>query len=98
MKPGQARMGSEDFYTVKQTVLDYLPLALSNYIALPPAFRASKALRDGKTARQMLGEQLDLLDEQLQLVLENLTTADSQALITNGQFVNAPATKRRMAL
>ena len=31
-------------------------------VALPPAFRSAHVLRDGKTARQLLTEQIALLD------------------------------------
>jgi hypothetical protein len=76
-----------DLYTVKETVLSYLPQTLANYVALPPVFRTSHALKDGKTARQLLSEQLALLDTQLREVVANVASADAQALLANGQFL-----------
>jgi hypothetical protein len=76
-----------DLYTVKETVLNYLPQTLANYVALPPVFRTSHALKDGKTARQLLSEQLALLDTQLREVVANVASADAQALLANGQFL-----------
>ncbi|WP_214278801.1 hypothetical protein, partial [Escherichia coli] len=68
-------------------VLNYLPETLANYVALPPAFRASHVLADGKTARQLLVDQLALLDRQLQEVVANVASSDAQALPANGAFL-----------
>jgi hypothetical protein len=76
-----------DLFTVRETVLRYLPETLANYVALPPAFRTTHVLREGKTAKQLLGEQLVLLDTQMQEVVANVLSADAQALVANGQFL-----------
>lgn len=78
-----------NLYTVRETVLRYLPATLSNYVALPPAFRSTHPLKDGKTARQLLGEQLALLDTQLREIVVNVAAADAQALLANGRFLEA---------
>lgn len=82
-----AGSGSNDLFTVRETVLSYLPETLANYVALPPAFRATHAIADGKTARQLLTEQLGLLDGQLKDVVSNVATSDAQALLANGTFL-----------
>ena len=79
--------GGNDLFTVRETVLSYLPETLANYVALPPAFRASHVVADGKTARQLLGEQLVLLDGQLKEVVANVAASDAQALVANGAFL-----------
>jgi len=79
--------GNDDLFTVRETVLNYLPETLANYVALPPAFRASHVLADGKTARQLLVDQLALLDRQLQEVVANVASSDAQALLANGAFL-----------
>ena len=76
-----------DLYTVRETVLSYLPETLANYVALPPAFRASHVIADGKTARQLLTGQLTLLDGQLKEVVANVAASDAQALLANGAFL-----------
>lgn len=78
---------NEDLFTVRQTVLRYLPETLANYVALPPAFRASHALKDGRTARQLLAEQLGLLEAQMREIVANVAKHDAQALIANGHFL-----------
>ena len=84
-----ARSHDDDLYTVRETVLSYLPETLANYVALPPAFRASHPLKDGKTAHALLQDQLALLDEQLREVVANVAHADAQALLANGRFLEA---------
>lgn len=84
-----SRVPSDDLYTVRETVLNYLPATLANFVALPPVFRASHVLQDGKTARQLMAEQLALLDAQLGEVVANVASADAQALLANGQFLQA---------
>lgn len=76
-----------DLYTVRETVLRYLPETLANYVALPPAFRSAHVLRDGKTARQLLTEQIALLDGQMKDIVANVASADAQALLANGEFL-----------
>jgi hypothetical protein len=76
-----------DLYTVRETVLRYLPETLANYVALPPVFRTTHSLKEGKTARQLLGEQLALLDDKLLEIVANVAGADAQALLANGQFL-----------
>jgi hypothetical protein len=82
-----ARSFDADLYTVRETVLRYLPETLANYVALPPVFRTTHALKDGKTARQLLSDQLGLLDGKMQEIVANVAGADAQALLVNGKFL-----------
>jgi hypothetical protein len=68
-------------------VLRYLPETLANYVALPPVFRTTHALKDGKTARELLSEQLGLLDGKMKEIVANVAGADAQALLVNGKFL-----------
>lgn len=79
----------DNLYTVRETVLRYLPETLANYVALPPAFRASHALEAGRTARELLGEQLGLLDDRMRDIVANVAASDAQALLANGQFLRS---------
>jgi hypothetical protein len=82
-----ARSHDADLYTLRETVLRYLPETLANYVALPPAFRTNHALKDGRTARQLLAEQLALLDGKLRDIVANVAASDAQALLANGHFL-----------
>src|SRR5262245_32386556 len=85
---------SDDLYLVRETVLRYLPETLANYMALPPLFRTMHALNGGKTARELLGDQLDVLDVQMREVVGNVARGDAEALLTNGRFLEAKFARR----
>lgn len=80
---------AEDGWTVRETVLRYLPETLANYVALPPAFRLTQPLANGKTARQLLAEQLGVLDAKLKEIVAGVAASDAQALLANGRFLQA---------
>jgi hypothetical protein len=79
--------GDRNLYTIRQTALEYLPEALQNYMNLPPSFAALYPLRDGKTARQLLGEQLDLLDREMKAIVSDFAVNDMQKLLAHGRFL-----------
>jgi hypothetical protein len=79
--------GGDQLFTLRETVLRYLPETLANYMALPPLFRTTHVLKDGKTAQQILLDQLTLLDDKLREMVVNATASDAQALLANGQFL-----------
>jgi hypothetical protein len=78
-----------DIYTIRQTALDYLPETLENYLSLPPAFRNLHPIKDGKTATQLLLEQLEILDREMKEIVEDFYRNDSQRLMAHGRFLEA---------
>jgi hypothetical protein len=81
------RASDDNLYTIRETIARYLPETLANYIALPPMFRTTRVLKDGKTARDLLLEQLAVLDDQMKEVVGNVARGDADALLANGQFL-----------
>jgi hypothetical protein len=84
----------DNLYTVRETIARYLPETLASYIALPSVFRLTRVLKDGKTARDLLMEQLAVLDEQMKEVVGNVARGDANALLANGQFLEAKFRER----
>ena len=84
----------DNLYTVRETIARYLPETLANYIALPPMFRVNHVLKDGKTARDLLMDQLTVLDDQMKEVVANVARGDADALLANGQFLEAKFRER----
>jgi hypothetical protein len=78
-----------DIYIIRQTALDYLPETLENYLRLPPAFRNLHPIRDGKTAKQLLLEQLEILDSQMKEIVQDFYHNDSQKLMAHGRFLES---------
>jgi len=64
-----------------------LPETLRNYHRLPPAFAALHVVDNGKTCKQLLLDQLDLLGDQLSKIAENVYKDDADALVVNGKFL-----------
>lgn len=72
---------------LKQTVTRLLPDAIENYLRLPSKYAQSSQLSNGKTAQEILHEQLILLNEHVITLEENLLSADVNSLLANGQFL-----------
>lgn len=91
MLPYIVDLSSSDFniYTIRRTALEYLPETLENYLKLPRAFVALHPVKDGKTAEQLLLEQLDLLDRQMIEIADDFYRQDTQALIAHGRFLES---------
>jgi hypothetical protein len=58
-----------------------------NYLALPSVFARLHPLREGKTAHQLLLEQLDLLDGKMREIAADLHHQNSQQLLIHGRFL-----------
>ena len=84
----------DELFTVRETVLSYLPETLANYAALPKVFRTRHVFANGRTASDQLIEQLALLDKKLREVVVNAAASDAQALLANGRFLQASSTSR----
>lgn len=78
---------NQDLHTVKQTVFDYLPSTLENYLKLPSAYANLHPVHDGKTAKVLLLEQLTLMDSGLKDITHSIYQQDSQALLVNQRFL-----------
>ena len=64
-----------------------LPETVHNYRRLPAAFASVHVVENGKTCKQLLIEQLDLLNGQLAKIADNVYRDDADALVVNGQFL-----------
>ncbi|HET9781774.1 MAG TPA: hypothetical protein VFR33_08345 [Candidatus Dormibacteraeota bacterium] len=79
-----------DRFIVERTIDDYLPSALNTYLKLPAAYRSSP-LKDagGKSADEVLSEQLDLLLERMTQVAEVAYKKDVEALLVHARFLHS---------
>ena len=85
---GRAADASDpNVYLIRQTALEYLPAALSAYLAVPRAFAERRAVAGGRRPHDVLLEQLDLMDRKMQEVAEDLIRHDSDRLLANGRFL-----------
>jgi len=79
--------GSSDLFVIRQTAIDYLPTALESYLNLPRAYATLHPVQDGKTAKQVLLDELTLLDNKLSAVADAVYKKDSDRLLANARFL-----------
>ena len=80
---------SQDLYLVRQTAPDYLPGTLNNFMSMPPDAVDRPLSPGGKTARQELQSQLDLLDSKLDEIAQDLQRQDADRLLANRRFLES---------
>lgn len=85
-------------HTVRETALAYLPAALQAYLNLPKAYATLHTVKDGKTSRAVLLDQMELLDKAMKDILVTISGNDSQKLIAHGRFLEAKFRKDELTL
>lgn len=80
-------MGMDYAITLTNAVTRDLPETVRNYRRLPAAFANLHVIDNGKTCKQLLLEQLDLLNGQLAKIADNVYRDDADALVVNGKFL-----------
>ncbi|MFZ6766417.1 hypothetical protein ACO0LM_04975 [Undibacterium sp. Di26W] len=64
-----------------------LPQTIKNYVLLPTAFATMHVIENGKTCKQLLLEQLDLLETQLSKIATDIYKNNADSLLVNGEFL-----------
>src|SRR5436190_15379001 len=75
-----------DTWLLRQICIDYLPRALDHYIALPSDL-ASEPLLDGRSARQVLDEQLTLIERRLDELAARSYRREAGGLLNHARFI-----------
>ena len=75
-----------DTWLLRQICIDYVPRALDHYIALPSDL-ASEPLLDGRSARQVLDEQLTLIESRLDEMATRSYRREAGGLLSHARFV-----------
>jgi len=76
-----------NLHIIKQTATDYLPQMLNTYLELPTAFARFHHIKGNQTPRDILIDQLDLLDNEMKQILVDILKQDTEALVTHGRFL-----------
>ena len=74
-------------YTIREMALTYLPETLENYMRLPRAYARFHPVRDGRTSRELLLEQLAVLDAEMKQVVQEVNRDNVDALEAHGRFL-----------
>ena len=83
---GPLDLTNHETWLARQICVDYLPGALEHYIALPPE-RASEPVLDGRSAREVLDEQLALIEGRLNEMATRTYLLEANGLLSHARFV-----------
>ena len=86
-RSGALPAGSPELFVVQRTATDYLPTALESYLNLPRAYATLHPVQDGKTPKQVLLDQLTLLESKMTEVADDVHRNDTDRLLANGRFL-----------
>ena len=97
-RAGALPPGSPERFVVERTATEYLPTALESYLNLPRAYATQERVKDGKTATQVLMDQLTLLESKMNEVAGHVHRADADRLLANGRFLEERFGKSALSL
>ncbi|HET9848654.1 MAG TPA: hypothetical protein VFR68_08880 [Candidatus Dormibacteraeota bacterium] len=86
-RSGALPAGSPELFVVERTATEYLPTALESYLNLPRAYATLHQVQDGKTPKQVLMDQLTLLESKMNEVADDVHRNDTDRLLANGRFL-----------
>jgi len=86
-RSGALPPGSPELFVVERTATEYLPTALESYLNLPRAYATLHPVQNGKTAKQVLMDQLTLLESKMSEVADDVHRNDTDRLLANGRFL-----------
>lgn len=86
-RTGNLPPGSPELFVVERTATDYLPTSLQAYLNLPRAYATLHPVQAGKTPKDVLLDQLTLLESKMNEVADDVHRNDSDRLLANGRFL-----------
>jgi len=95
---GQLDSGSPELFVLQRTATDYLPTALETYINLPRAYATVHPISGRKTAKQVLADQLDLLQAQMSGISDAVNKNDTDKLLAHGRFLEEKFGRKDLSL
>ncbi len=70
-RSGNLPPGSPQLFVIERTATDYLPTSLQAYLNLPRAYATQHPVQDGKTPKEVLLDQLTLLETKMNEVADD---------------------------
>ena len=83
---GPLDLTDHETWLLRQICIDYVPGALEHFIALPSDL-ASEPVLDGRTARQVLDEQLALIESRLDEMATRSYRSEAGGLLIHARFI-----------
>src|ERR1700686_1877928 len=86
-RSGNLAPGSPELFVIERTATNYLPTALQAYLNLPKAYAIRHEGENGKTAKDILVDQLTPLENKMNEVAEDVNRNSSDRLLAHGRFL-----------
>jgi hypothetical protein len=92
--------GSQHLFVLQRTATDYLPTTVHSYLDLPRDYAETHQIEGtgGKTAHQLVSEQLDVLASQMNDVVDAANRGDVDALLSQGRFLDEKFGKQGLSI
>lgn len=87
MEASAGFISTEDAHGAKRIALDYLPGLIESFMAIPRDFAARKALADGKTARELLHQNLAVLQRKAAEMSDDLAAQNARSFLNHARFL-----------
>ncbi|MFO1424001.1 MAG: hypothetical protein U1F70_10170 [Candidatus Competibacteraceae bacterium] len=87
MEASTGFISARDAHSAKRIALDYLPGLIEGFIAIPREFAAKKTLADGKTACELLHENLAVLQRKATEMSDDLAARDARSFLNHAAFL-----------
>ena len=72
---------------IRQTALHYVPKVLNDYLAIPRMYAERVAISNGKTAKDVLIDQLRMIEEKMKETSLAMYQTDADRLLANARFL-----------
>jgi hypothetical protein len=86
-RSGNLAPGSPELFVIERTATNYLPTSLQAYLNLPKAYANRHQVQNGKTPKEILLDQLTLLENRMNEVADDVHRNDSDRLLAHGRFL-----------
>ena len=86
-RSGSLPPGSPELFIIERTATNYLPTTLQAYLDLPRAYATRHPVQGRKTPKDVLLDQLTLLETKMNEVADDVHRHDSDRLLANGRFL-----------
>ena len=84
---GTLSPGSPEWFLVERSATSYLPKSLESYLSLPRLYATRQRVQSGKTPKEILLDQLTLLESKLKEIAEDVHRNDADRLLAHGRFL-----------
>lgn len=86
-RSGNLPPGSPELFVIERTATAYLPTSLEAYLNLPKAYATLHPVQGSKTPKEVLLDQLTLLENKMNEVADDVHRNDADRLLANGRFL-----------